>query len=277
MANDKSEPPARADWMKDSDTPTEDSFASTLRQAIRDEFAFLGAERIECVSKPIEGHSQWLDFLKAAPPILWLLLASFAFFEIGPDVWRFVKAGAVTKIGIGVVNLEIAQKRLNDVKGLDAAGIPPSVQAQLKRRFANVVDTANEVRLLWVDDAHPYKNLRERRVLRSLAMEVDLATNTLEAMDWLRAADYDIIITDLTREKDVSAPCNASPAAPARAGCDLINKVNLLGKEKPPTIIVYAGQTNGVISSNSNVHITNRPGDLFNAILDAIERLDHRL
>jgi hypothetical protein len=173
-----------------------------------------------------------------------------------------------------VVNLEVAQKRLNEVKGLDAAGIPLSVQTQLKRRFANVVDTANEVRLLWVDDQHPYQNLRERRVLQSLAMGVDLAKTTQEAMEWLKTADYDILITDLTRKQDPSDACNANPEAPSRAGCDLINKVKLLGKEKPPAIIVYATQTNGVISPSSNVHVTNNAGDLFNAILDVIERLD---
>ena len=113
--------------------------------------------------KPLEKNPLWLDVIKAAPPILWVLLAFIAFFEIGPEVWRLVRVGAITKIGIGVVNLEVAQKRLNEVKGLDAAGIPPSVQAQLKRRFANVVDTANEVRLLWVDDQHPYQNLRDTR------------------------------------------------------------------------------------------------------------------
>jgi hypothetical protein len=192
MADDKNEPPVAPDQMKEEppvqNSAKEDSLAPTLRQAIRDEFAFIEAERIKRDNKPIEKNPLWLDVIKAAPPILWVLLAFIAFFEIGPEVWRLVRAGAITKIGIGVVNLEVAQKRLNEVKGLDAAGIPESVQTQLKRRFAKVVDTANEVRFLWVDNEHPYRNLRERRVLQSLGIEIDLAKSTQEAKTWLTSA-----------------------------------------------------------------------------------------
>src|SRR5258707_493974 len=62
----------------------------------------------------------WLEGIKATPPVLWALLALIVAFAIGPDLWRLVKSGAVTKIGIGIINLELAQRRLAEVKGLDA-------------------------------------------------------------------------------------------------------------------------------------------------------------
>ncbi len=65
MADDKNEQPVPPDCVKKEpsahpDTQEEDSLAPVLRQAIRDEFAFLGAERVERVTNPTEKHSPWL-------------------------------------------------------------------------------------------------------------------------------------------------------------------------------------------------------------------------
>jgi hypothetical protein len=103
---------------------------------------------------------------------------------------------------------------------------------------------------------------------------IDLANSTNEALNWLGHADYDIVITDLTRLNDDSSPCDGDSKAPARAGCDLIKKIGARSPN-PPTIIVYAQHPEG-ISSKENLHITNNPADLFNAIIDAIERMDRK-
>jgi CheY-like chemotaxis protein len=217
----------------------------------------------------------WLEAIKAAPPLLWGILALIIVFEIGPDLLRLVKIAAVTKIGIGAINLELAQRRLGEVRGLDATGIPPAVQVQLKRRFANVADYASEAQILWVDDQNPQQNARERRVLSTLSIPIDLANSTNEALNWLGHADYDIVVTDLTRPRDDSSSCNDDPTAPVRAGCDLIKKI-MAGSSKAPAIIVYAGNTEGIVSSKGNLQVTNNPSDLFNAIIDAIERMDRK-
>jgi len=219
-----------------------------------------------------ESVSLWLDLLRSAPPLLWLILASVVLFQVGPDIWRLVRAGAVTRIGIGAINLELAQKRLAEVRGLNEAGILPAVQEQLKRRFANIADYANEAQILWVDDHHPQKNIRERRVLSTLAIPIDLARSTGEAMHWLADADYDIVITDLTRPDDKDGPCDDPNVR--RAGCDLIKQIQM--RPNPPTIIVYAGQTEGVISSREKLLVTNNPGNLLHAVIDSIERMDRK-
>jgi hypothetical protein len=220
--------------------------------------------------------STWLEIIKAAPALLLTLLALIAAYEIGPELWKLFKSGAVTKIGIGAVNLELAQRRLTEVKGLDASGVPKAEQDKLKRRFLNVADYANEARILWVDDQHPQQNVRERRVLSALSIPIDLATSTDAALGWLRRADYDILITDLTREKDQSSPCYDGPEAPARAGCDLIKKIGLLGNVKAPAIIVYASQIDGIVRPSAQLHATNNPTKFFHAIIDAIERMDRQ-
>jgi CheY-like chemotaxis protein len=217
------------------------------------------------------GGPLWLEVLKAIPALLWVILALVVVVAVGPDVRRLVKIGAVTKIGIGTINLELAQRRLAEVKGLDAAGIPQPTQVQLKQRFANIADYANEARILWVDDQHPQQNLRLRRVLSTISMPIDLANGTNEALKWLEQADYDIVITDLTREHDASAPCDGNPSF-SRAGCDLIQKVRAQAFKKP-ALIVYATNTQG-ISSSKDLRVTNNPGDLLNAIIDAVERIE---
>jgi hypothetical protein len=47
----------------------------------------------------------WLKVVEVAPPL-------FVALAIGPEVWRLIKSGAIAKIGIGQVNLELAQRRL---------------------------------------------------------------------------------------------------------------------------------------------------------------------
>jgi hypothetical protein len=163
-----------------------------------------------------------------------------------------------------------------EVKGLNEAGIPPAEQAQLKRRFANIADYANEARLLWVDDKHPQQNVRERRVLSALSIHIDLANSTDDALKWLCQGDYDILITNLTRPNDGAAPCTDSPDAAQRAGCYLIKQVaqlEQLKKTKTPKIIIYAIKTEGVVHSTKNVSVTNTAGDFFNALIAAIERM----
>ncbi len=166
------------------------------------------------------------------------------------------------------------QRRLQEVKGLDNLSIPRDVQAQLKRRFASVADAAAGVHILWVDDMHPYQNARERRVLTPLSISIDTASSTLEATKWLDQVDYDILITDLTRgNTEPVAKCSDAPDAKQRAGCDLINKVRARPEGANLPVIVYASQIKGVISPAENLAVTNKPGDLFNAIVDAIGRI----
>ncbi|TFV74105.1 hypothetical protein E4K64_19120 [Bradyrhizobium frederickii] len=217
------------------------------------------------------GEPIWLQSLKATPSLLWVLIAIVVLFAIGPDIKRLVKIGAITKIGIGTINLELAQRRLAEAKGLNAAGLTKSEQKQLKRRFANIADYANEARILWVDDSNPQQNVPLRRVLATLSVPIDLANSTDEALKWLDSADYDIVITDLKRSEDKDAPCPGNPSV-SRAGCDLIRQVRERWS-KPPMFIVYAGDISA-ISPSKGLQVTNNPADLLNAVIDAIERIE---
>jgi hypothetical protein len=233
-----------------------------------------GGGQASPVKDPKADSFPWLEIVRAIPPLLWAILALVVVFGIGPDITRLVKIGAVTKIGIGTLDLELAQKRLAEVKGLDEAGIPENVRDQLKRRFAYVADTANEAQILWVDDKHPQQNVLLRRVLASLSIPIELAKSTDEALQWLDHANYNIVITDLTREHDVSSPCDGASSAPTNAGCDLIKKIESNGYGHP-MMIVYAKKIDGV-ASRENLHVINNPGDLLNAVLDGIERINRK-
>jgi response regulator RpfG family c-di-GMP phosphodiesterase len=52
--------------------------------------------------------------------------------------------------------------------------------------------------VLWVDD-RPDNNLYERRALEALAIHIDLANDSQEAMRKLSSKEYDLVISDMAR------------------------------------------------------------------------------
>ncbi len=71
-------------------------------------------------------------------------------------------------------------------------------------------------RVLWVDDK-PDNNLREREAMAAFNVRFDLALSTEEALQRLRGADYDLIISDMGR--------GSNP----RAGYDLLRELRQRG------------------------------------------------
>jgi hypothetical protein len=213
----------------------------------------------------------WLSVLGLLPSLVWTVVGLVVIYQYGPEISRLVRQGAISKIGLASFSLELVQQRLRQVKGLDGLNIPADVQKQLQRRFSNIADA--DAHILWVDDDFPYENVRERRVLAALSVTVDLARSTDEAFEWLNRAQYDVLITDLTRARDVAGKCPGGKENQPRAGCDFINKVQASPDLATTPIIVYAGNIVGIVSPTKNLAVTNRAGDLFNAIIDAVERI----
>lgn len=81
--------------------------------------------------------------------------------------------------------------------------------------------------VLWVDD-DPSNNRFERISLEALDIEVTTALSTEEALEQLRANEYDVVISDMGRpESDV-------------AGYDLLDEMQRVGSTA--SVIIYAGE-----------------------------------
>jgi hypothetical protein len=235
-------------------------------------------------------------FISALVPLLWVALASVAFYFLFPLAKETIQSGSINKIKLGIVEIELAHvavtapDRSIDI-AKDAVLIDPQIRKQITDRFAAMAEKTKGATILWVDDNHPYQNVAERRVFIAAGITVDLARTTSEAMQWLYRSNYDVLITDSNRSaiNDPGDRCYPAIPQPANAGCALLKKVgscfelNSNDQEctslrarpnvKKPTMIVYSGDYHPELGTPAfAAGLTNRADHLINLVLDALDK-----
>ncbi|MBN1349335.1 response regulator [candidate division KSB1 bacterium] len=134
-------------------------------------------------------------------------------------------------------------------------------QNVLKRAKRNL-DLVKGVEVLWIDD-QPGNNKNEERMLRQLEIEVEYARTTEEAIEKLKSARYDLILSDIARENKSGVPVDS--------GIDTLN--TLVEKNLSLPTIFYIGEFDPAKGSPGYAFgITNRPDELLHLILDILER-----
>jgi hypothetical protein len=128
----------------------------------------------------------WIEIAKLAPSLLWFCLAVVVVWKTYDPLMELIKRGALRKIGVGAIELEFAEVHLRRVRGLDNQGIPESDQKALLERFDQLADQLEVTSILWVDDKHPGQNASLRPPLTSLGVNIDLATSTEDALNWIK-------------------------------------------------------------------------------------------
>jgi CheY-like chemotaxis protein len=208
-------------------------------------------------------ESGTIEFMKIVPSILWFILAVSVLLifyrpirdDLLPKLSGF-KAGGVelsfVKESIDAA-IELAQKSPQW-----KVEVPPEDKKRALNRVKQHLDIFKDAQILWVDD-HPENNLNERRMLRQLKAEVDIARSTEEALVMLSGGRYDVVISDMARDGNPTA------------GLELLKELRKDGKTTP--VIFYIG----VIDPEKGVPgqafgITNRPDELLHLTLDALER-----
>lgn len=106
----------------------------------------------------------------------------------------------LTDLTLGPVRLTLDSPQ---VAAALAASLDRVADKSLRRRLESREEDLSLLpgaRVLWIDD-HPNEVLGERRVLRSLGVEVTVARSSEEAVDVLtRDGDFDLMVTDVQRE-----------------------------------------------------------------------------
>jgi len=105
-------------------------------------------------------------------------------------------------------------KRMNEAKLASATGATYD-REQLRGKS-----------VLWVDD-HPENNAYEARVLKDSGVKIDEASSTSEALDKLKRGRYDLIITDMSRERKDD-------------GITLIDEVRKIDERLP--VVIFCGR-----------------------------------
>lgn len=125
-------------------------------------------------------------------------------------------------------------------------------------RARNVIGVLQGARILWIDD-HPQLSDAERRVLEHLGASVVAARETWEAIDRLRQAPFDVVVSDIARQDEPEAGVLALPALRhAAPETPVVFYVSRLPRDTPPPAGAFG--------------ITNDPDELLHLILDVLER-----
>jgi DNA-binding winged helix-turn-helix (wHTH) protein/ActR/RegA family two-component response regulator len=109
---------------------------------------------------------------------------------------------AVTAVSLALVPVSNALK--TSAASAQHKAIPSSMQYATTTRH-----------VLWVDD-RPENNVRERRSLEAVGIQVSLARSTEEALGWLQRERADVVISDMGRPPDHSAGYTLLDALRAR-------------------------------------------------------------
>jgi CheY-like chemotaxis protein len=153
------------------------------------------------------------------------------------------------------VQAELRVRQIAESRGLALSNAEPERLARRAARNFNVLRGAS---ILWVDDNPTHIEL-EQQLLRELGVQqIDTVTSTREATERLAERPYHVVISDMHRGDN------------ARAGLDVVPE----GRRHGVPVIIYLAdydRDRGIPSGAFG--ITNRPDELIDLVLDALERL----
>jgi CheY-like chemotaxis protein len=157
----------------------------------------------------------------------------------------------------------IAKRNAYDLR---ASSLAPDIDAVVKAIPPMAVEPRRVARVLWVDD-NPANNEIERAKLRPFGIVFDNVVSTHEAVEQLAFESYDLVITDLGRER--------SSDRSFTAGSAFLDNPTV--KKVGPPVIVYAGtgavlQRDKLVRLGASDVLANRE-QLINTVLRMLGRV----
>jgi CheY-like chemotaxis protein len=208
-------------------------------------------------------HSVLIELIKVIPSLLW---AGFAVFVV-VLFYRPLRENVLPHLtGVKAMGVELSFV----MSAMDAAielaeksphwhvEVPPHDKEQVLRRVRRHLDLFPQTQWLWIDD-HPENNLNERHMFRQLKASIDLAQNTEEALAKVQKRHYDLVISDMRRDTEVTA------------GLAFLARFRETDQATP--VIFYVRVLDSSQGTPAQAFgITNRPDELLHLTLDALER-----
>jgi len=195
--------------------------------------------------------------LGVIPTLLWVLLAGWAIFFLGPQILRLMERLKTFK-GWGV-ELEFAGAQLDQAaENHHVPRVPPERRARLLARLARSGELLRGARILWVDD-NPGNNRAEQALLSQFGALVAEATDVQSARAALRRERFDIVLSDMTKDGPRVGRDLPETRADQRIGVP---------------VIAYTGADQAALDRPAGLFgITNQPDELIHLILDARARM----
>jgi CheY-like chemotaxis protein len=168
-------------------------------------------------------------------------------------------------------------------------------------RASRVIPALNGARILWVD-GNPSNNILEKGILEDIGIKVQLALDTTSALKFLEYEPFDLVITNIVRDKDQLVPLSkcqiayfafpiqqlsssyqndlsrfnlqmlkTPPAGFAMAEILADKFPTMFGDSQVPRIIFYTAASGGIAADACARLITNRPDVLLQSVVSALE------
>ena len=212
------------------------------------------------------------EIISIIPSILWFLLALIVIIifykpvcrELLPKLSGFKAMGVEFSLIRDSFNAALDKAKVHDSELRLAEKspqwkvvVPPEDKENVLNRAKKHLHILDGAQILWVDD-HPENNLNERKMFKKLNVEIDTAKSTDEALEILKHAHYDLILSDIAREHSSN-------------GLKMLKEFRKEDYKTP--VIFYIG----VIKPEKGVPagafgITNRPDELLHLTMDVLER-----
>lgn len=211
----------------------------------------------------------------------WQLLILFVLIYFGAPLRNFVGNLGEFSFRAGASGLEATAKRrieagvllgsASAIKSGDAtSGSPQLPGAEEAKEIAAVVSQTLKPRVaqqlarasvLWVDD-HPLDNAHEIRSLEALGILFTMSPSVQDALEKIRLAAYDAIVSDMRQ------------ATTLQAGYDLLEALQRLGVNTP--VVIYGSASEPDLKVEARQHgafgSTGDPQELFSLVTMAVQR-----
>jgi CheY-like chemotaxis protein len=199
------------------------------------------------------------NLIDIVPTILWVSLALVIFFMLRRTIEKNVLPRLTEAKGPGFkFSFAAAANQLDEAIAKSNVAVSQGDRRGALGRAERHIDVLQGARILWVDD-RPEDNRRERRLLHSLGITIDLADDTDEALYKLARAEYDLVISDMERYGD------------DEAGSHLLERMR--GKQIYHWTIIYLRNLKPELGTPAWAFaITNRPDHLLHYVMDIMER-----
>jgi CheY-like chemotaxis protein len=201
----------------------------------------------------VDQQSVLIELIKIGPSIFWLLFAGGLIILVGPRRIRSVFSNA-TRIGFVGVELEFKSELAEMARSKNLV-VPENVSARVAERINRLQILFGRCRILWIDD-NPIGNFLEIELLRQLGVVVDIAQSDDDARHLLKVGVYDAVLSDIAR------------GGTDTAGVEFVSEVKAAWLSPP--IIFYVGSEGN--KPDGCFGLTSRPDELFNLIMDLLER-----
>lgn len=149
--------------------------------------------------------------IKVAPDLLWVLFALIVFLVLRRPLVRQLDRLRTAETMFGSFNFEVALGLVEHVAESRAAGaggaapvrdVPSPLERQaVALRLKRAAALLRDGRILWVDDV-PANNSTLIALFRRMGMVVSTVESTESGLAELRRSQYDLVITDMHRQKD---------------------------------------------------------------------------